>query len=30
LGDGNIGKVTKVLQDLFVEKVKGYLATCSW
>ena len=28
LGDGNIGKVTKVLQDLFVEKVKGYLATC--
>jgi branched-subunit amino acid aminotransferase/4-amino-4-deoxychorismate lyase len=26
LGDGNIGKVTKVLQDLFVEKVKGYLA----
>ena len=29
LGDGNIGKVTKVLQDLFVEKVKGYLARCS-
>lgn len=28
LGDGNIGKVTKVLQDLFVEKVKGYLDTC--
>ena len=28
LGDGNIGNVTKVLQDLFVERVKGYLATC--
>lgn len=28
LGDGNIGKVTKALQGLFVEKVRGYLAGC--